>query len=188
MSARRSQNIVSTPNGEEQTENVKQQPQHFKRPERKFGSRGGRVNRVSRREGETSQIAPPLPKLPPGTKLEPKALATVPTPLKNDPMWIDFEDHGFSGLTPYRGENTFASTLEGFCPIVDRDYDLIGSVDRTFTKFVSKSMWIYYNVQHLFARLIAIRRHEWRASYEDHMKKSDMLILLDQRIIQFQAQ
>ncbi|KDR14851.1 hypothetical protein L798_11491 [Zootermopsis nevadensis] len=84
------------------------------------------------------------------------------TPLRNDPMWIEFEDHGFSGLTPYRGENT---TYEGFMPVVDREYDFIGSVDRNFTKFVSKGMWAYYNIHHLYARFIAIKRHEGMPTY-----------------------
>ncbi|KDR13499.1 hypothetical protein L798_12440 [Zootermopsis nevadensis] len=92
-------------------------------------------------------VALPLPRPPPGAKPVPKDLATTATPPKNDPMWIDFEDHGFVGLTPYRGENTFATTYEGFIPIVDREYDLIGSADRTFTKFVSRAMWMYKNTQ-----------------------------------------
>jgi hypothetical protein len=51
---------------------------------------------------------------------------------------VDFEDHGFSGLTPYYGENQSATTFEGFLPLLDRENDLIESIDRTFTKPVIK--------------------------------------------------
>jgi hypothetical protein len=36
------------------------------------------------------------------------------SPLRNDPMWQDFETEGFEGLTPYRARNDFAVTFEGF--------------------------------------------------------------------------
>jgi hypothetical protein len=97
--------------------------------------------------------------VPERAKATPKNLSTEDSPLRINPMWMDFDDHGFSGMTPYRGENTFASTTESFIPLVDREYDLIGSADRTFTKFVSRSMWTYYCVEHLYARCIAVLRH-----------------------------
>jgi hypothetical protein len=51
-------------------------------------------------------------------------------------MWMDFEDHGFSGLILYRWENQSATTFEGLIPLLDREYDLIDSTDRTFTKCI----------------------------------------------------
>jgi hypothetical protein len=99
-------------------------------------------------------------------KPTPKNLSTEDSPLRNDPMWMDFDDHGFSGMTPCRGENTFATT-EGFIPLVHREYDLIGSADRTFTKFVSRSMWPYYCVEHLYARCIPVLRHKERTTHAE---------------------
>jgi hypothetical protein len=105
--------------------------------------------------------------VPEGAKPTPKNLSTEDSPLRNDPMWMDFDDHGFSGMTPCRGENTFARTTEGFIPLVDRGYDLIGSADRTFTKFVSCSMWTYYCVEHLYARCIPVLRHKERTTHAE---------------------
>jgi hypothetical protein len=123
------------------------------------GRRPGSTPRQATPKNEARQISQQFPRLPPGTKVEPKALATTATPLCNDPMWIECEDHGFAGLTPYRAENEFATSFEGFIPLLDREYDLIGSADRTFTKFISRSMWNYYCTQHLYSRIIAICKH-----------------------------
>ena len=113
------------------------------------------------------QVAPSMPKPTPGATIKPKNLATEATAPKNDPMWLAFEDHGFVGLTPYRGENTFATTFEGLMPLIDREYDLIGSADRTFTKFVSRAMWTYYCVQHVYTRIIAIKTHRGESTYRE---------------------
>lgn len=99
--------------------------------------------------------------------LKPKSLVNDATPMKNDPLWLDFEDHGFVGLTPYRGVNEFANTYEGLLPICEREYDLIGSVDRNFTKFVSRAMWNYYCVIHLYTRIIAIKKHKGEDSFQE---------------------
>jgi hypothetical protein len=126
------------------------QAQDGKREE-DFPRRRGRGGPRGRGQGPKNipgPVAPPIPRPPPGAKPVAKDLATTSTPLRNDPMWIDFEEHGFSGLTLYRGENTFSATYEVFVPIAEREYDLIGSVDRTFTKFVSRAMWVYHNAQH----------------------------------------
>jgi hypothetical protein len=136
------------------------------RPFQYRGGRGKPQNRP-RAKPESLRIAPPLPKVPEGVVPTPKKPLTEDSPLRNDPMWLDFDDHGFSGMMPYRGENTFATTTEGFIPLVDREFDLIGSVDRTFTKFVSKSMWAYYCTQHLYARCIAVLRHKGRTTHAE---------------------
>jgi hypothetical protein len=57
-------------------------------------------------------------------------------------MWLDFEEHGFVGLTPYREENHFADTFERSVPIMEREYDLVGSANKSFAKFVSRAMWM----------------------------------------------
>jgi hypothetical protein len=107
-----------------------------RKPRPQWGERGGRDGGI---KSDPGPIAPP-----PGAKPTPEALATAPTPLKNDPMWIDFEDHGFSGLTPYRGEIQLADTFDGFLPLFDCENDLSGSADKNFTKFISRWMWNYY--------------------------------------------
>jgi hypothetical protein len=75
-------------------------------------------------------------------------------------MSLGFEEYRFVGLTPYRGENHFASTFEGFVPIMEREYDLIRSANRSFTKFVSRAMLIYYCTQHIYGHLTAVKRKE----------------------------
>jgi hypothetical protein len=112
------------------------------------------------------QIAPPLPKPAPGVTMASKHLSMTRSSLKNDPLWLEFGDHDFVGLIPSRGLNVFANTYEGFVPIVNRQYDLISSADRSFTKFISRTMWLYYCTEHLYGRLIAIKRHSGLISRE----------------------
>lgn len=58
-------------------------------------------------------------------------------------------------------------TAEGFIPLIERQYDAIQALDRNFTKFISKSMYLWYNSQHLFARMIAIKATQGETSYEE---------------------
>jgi hypothetical protein len=84
-------------------------------------------------------------------------------------MWQDFETEGFEGLIPYRARNEFSVTLEGFISLVEREYDLLNSADRNFTKHVSKSMFVWYSVQHAYARCIAIKLHSGENTYEEEV-------------------
>jgi hypothetical protein len=99
----------------------------------------------------------------------PKALSTTETSLRNDPMWQDFETEGFEGLIPYRARNEFSVTFEGFVSLVEREYDLLNSADRNFTKHVSKSMFVWYSVQHAHARCIPIKMHSAENAYEEEL-------------------
>jgi hypothetical protein len=82
-------------------------------------------------------------------------------------MWQDFDDDGFAGLTPYMSRNEFAVTTEGFIPLAKREYDVIISANRNFGKFISKSMFVWYLVNHFYARMIAIRNHQDLNTYEE---------------------
>jgi hypothetical protein len=58
---------------------------------------------ASRQQNNPPQIAS-KPDVDPEIDLRSKALSTVESTLKNDPMWQDFDDDGFNGLTPYLSE------------------------------------------------------------------------------------
>lgn len=55
---------------------------------------------------------------------EPKTFSTRESALKHDPMWQDFDDEGFAGLTPYSARNEFAVTVEGLISIAERQYTI----------------------------------------------------------------
>jgi hypothetical protein len=114
---------------------------------------------------ELGPIASPLPRPPPGS--EAKALSTEPSKLKNDPVWLDIENHGYFEMVPYSRLNTFADTFEGFMPIVDHEYNAVCKAHRYFGKLISRSMWLYYCMHHLYGRLIAISRLEGSATSEE---------------------
>ncbi|PNF26714.1 hypothetical protein B7P43_G03387 [Cryptotermes secundus] len=99
--------------------------------------------------------------------LKPKALSTT------DPMWQDFDDDGFNGLSPYFARNEFAIMAEGFVAASERLYDLMISADQNFQKCisismnVSPSMFVLYCVQHLYGRSITVRTHQDLNSYPE---------------------
>lgn len=90
----------------------------------------------------------------------PKAPAIESSKLQNDPLWEEYGIDDFGGLTPARGNDRFAISFEGFVPLVERVYDVLCAKDRTFGKFVSRSMFIWYNCQHLYSRIVSIRNDE----------------------------
>lgn len=120
------------------------------------------------RQNENRSPVPSIPDTDTTIDLKPKALATTESPLRNDSMWQDFDDDGFDGLTPYFCRNEFAVTTEVFLAIAEREDDVILSADRTFGKFVSKTMFVWYLTMHLYARMIAIRNHQDLNSFEEN--------------------
>ncbi|KAF5278497.1 hypothetical protein FQA39_LY05986 [Lamprigera yunnana] len=115
--------------------------------------------------GKQSEKPPPGPisveiKLQATPNLEPKHLTVKPSVLRNDLMWQDFEMEGFDGLVAYKPRSNFAETYEGFPGLVDRVYETVCLADPAFRKYVSCAMCPYYLWQHLFARCIAIKKHQ----------------------------
>jgi hypothetical protein len=118
----------------------------------------------------TDENPPPSaakPETETGFELKPKALSTSECALRNDPMWQDFDDDGFNGLTPYAFRNEFAITTEGFIGIAEREYDVLVPADWNFGKYISKSMFVWYLTMHLYARMIAIINHEDLNTFEE---------------------
>lgn len=53
----------------------------------------------------------------------------------------------------------FSPSFDSFMPLVHADYCNIVSANRPFGKAVSQSVYAYYNIMHLWARVFAILRH-----------------------------
>ncbi|UXD80020.1 hypothetical protein [Myrmica rubra virus 5] len=70
-------------------------------------------------------------------------------------------------MVPYNARNDFAVSAEGFVPLVECQYDAIQALDRNFTRYISKSMYLWYSSQHLYARLIAIKATQGEATYKE---------------------
>lgn len=77
--------------------------------------------------------------LDPQNKPKPRNLSQNSTPLRNDPMWQEFDTEGFEGVTPYRPRRSFTDTMVGFQGLIDRVYELMNTADFTFTKYISRS-------------------------------------------------
>lgn len=121
--------------------------------------KGGKPQKPRGPKTEPGPIAPPMVKATEGPK--PTAPATKATKPRNEPMFSDIDMMGFPGVAPYRRNNDFAITTEGFIPLVEKEHDVIASVQPFFSKTVSKSAFVYYCTQHLCARLVSIKRERY---------------------------
>lgn len=101
-------------------------------------------------------------------KPQPKALSTTPSQYKDDKMWQDFEAEGFDGLAPYTPRRFFATTFEGLVGLIDRCYDALNVSDPTFTKYISRSMFSYYIWQHVYVRIIEIKKHTGDETHDEN--------------------
>lgn len=121
--------------------------------------------RPSRRLAPASHREEPhiAPLLPPSKEMPvAKHLSTSSTPLTNDPLWLNsFCIEGHEGLVqPARPQEFQPST--DFLSLIIADYQQINSANKPFDKSVALSTYVYYNVMHLWARLLAIERHYGR--------------------------
>jgi hypothetical protein len=78
-----------------------------------------------------------------------------------------FDAEGFEGLTFYRAWKEFMITMEGLVWIIDRQYDILNSADRNFSKQICKAMFGWYICQHLCARCLAIRTYQTDMTYAE---------------------
>jgi hypothetical protein len=91
-----------------------------------------------------------------------------PTPLTNDPLYLEvFVIEGDRGFTEDAGMQTFTVTTDSFITLVTRTYHRVCAADKEFGRFVSLTMYLYYNVLHFWARIAAIREHRGMASEEE---------------------
>lgn len=119
-------------------------------------------------KGSENTVAPLLPPRDPNaTGPKPTRLSTIPSKPKNDPMFSDIDMMGFPGVAPYRRANDFAVTAEGFIPLCEKEYDIIATNQPYFAKNVSKSVWVYYCVMSLYARLITLKQERGDSTYEE---------------------
>lgn len=82
---------------------------------------------------------------------------------------------GFPGVAPYRRSNEFAITVEGYIPLVEKEYDTIAASKPFFAKQVAKTSFVYYCVQHLYARLITIKRARGESTYNEDAYSDQVL-------------
>lgn len=106
-------------------------------------------------------VAPPPPKQPPSDKVPaPRHLAARQTPLKNDPAYLDsMVLDGDRGVVFRPPPEPFSPSFDSFMPLIHADYANIVSANRAFGKAVSQSVYSYYNIMHLWARVFAVLRH-----------------------------
>ncbi|XP_064075458.1 uncharacterized protein LOC135194209 [Vanessa tameamea] len=132
----------------------------FKKQRRKIFQKGSK--------GSENTVAPPLPpRDPTATGPKPTRLSTVATKPKDEPMFSDIHMMGFPGVAPYRRANEFAITAEGFIPLCEKEYDIIAANQPYFAKSVAKSVWVYYCVMSLYARLITLKQERGDSPYEE---------------------
>lgn len=90
----------------------------------------------------------------------PRHLAQRQTPLRNDPMYLDaLVIDGEQGFVQKPRSENFSPSFDSFLPLVRADYLQLSAANRTFQKEVSESMYSYYNIMHLWARVAAVLKH-----------------------------
>jgi hypothetical protein len=70
------------------------------------------------------------------------------------------------GFIEYAGAQTFTVTTDSFITLVTRTYHTVCAADKEFSRFVSLTMYQYYNILHFWARIAAIREHRGMANKE----------------------
>jgi hypothetical protein len=98
------------------------------------------------------------PSKPVGIEIpKPEHLSKKATPLTNDPLYLEaFVIEGDRGFTEDAGAQTFTVTTDSFITLVTRTYHTVCAADKEFSRFVSLTMYQYYNVLHFWARIAAI--------------------------------
>lgn len=110
---------------------------------------------------EEARVAAPL--LPTNSLPKPKYLSTSSTPLTNDPSWLQsFVIEGHEGFVKPAKPAEFCVSTDPFLPLVFNGYQLIFLANKSFGNAISLSVYTYYNIMHLCARLLAIERHYGR--------------------------
>ncbi|XP_046492970.1 uncharacterized protein [Neodiprion pinetum] len=61
----------------------------------------------------------------------------------------------------------FAVSTEGYIPLVECQYDILRTAYKGFAKFISKTMFSWYAMQHLYARQIAIKSHRGDTTFKE---------------------
>lgn len=79
---------------------------------------------------------------------------------RNKPMFDDLDVAGFNGVTPCHGRSRIAITAEGFIPLIEKEYNILATKESHFAKMISQSMFLYYCVQHLYVRLVYLRKND----------------------------
>lgn len=91
------------------------------------------------------------------------------TPLKNDPFYLkSCLVDGDRGLIPTFKDNFFSPSCDSFIPLVHADYYNLVSANRPFEKSVSLSSYTYYNVIHLWGRLMSVMHHRRELTFEEN--------------------
>ncbi|KAL1131844.1 hypothetical protein AAG570_011455 [Ranatra chinensis] len=118
------------------------------------------------RHAEDLSIAPPLPR---STGLPvPQHLSKTATPLTNDPLWLNsLCNEGLTGVTQIEAPKTYSASHDSFFPLLETDYEAIVAANKTFGKMVPRSLYRYYNVMHLWARLLAVDRQHGRTQEDE---------------------
>lgn len=104
-----------------------------------------------------------------GVDLSPKALSTVASPLKNDPMIKDgVLVDGICGMVEDTKHRDFAIDMSGFSELVRSSYNAQISFDRGIRKFISLSGYQYYCTILLWRRLWQIESERGKSEeYEE---------------------
>jgi hypothetical protein len=99
---------------------------------------------------------------------KPQHLSKKPTPLTDDPLYLEaFVVECHRGFTEDAEINTFTITADSFVTLVTRTYHTVCAADKEFARYVSLSMYLYYNTLHFWARTAAIREHRGFATEEE---------------------
>ena len=114
--------------------------------------------RKEKQTGLTPTVSSPLPQPPAGRKASDSVRpSTIPTPLRNDPMYDEIDCDDFVGLSELKNRRTLAISNESYLPLVDREYDLRSVSDKRFGVIVSRSCYRYVMMIHLCARYAQLR-------------------------------
>lgn len=83
-------------------------------------------------------------------------------------MWLDpFSVEGEAGLTQTPEPISFCSSADSYLPLLRDDYKQIVAANRAFGREVTESQYIYYGVQHFWARVLAVMRSRSRLTHEE---------------------
>lgn len=96
---------------------------------------------------------------------KPQRLSSNPTPLTNDPLWLQsFVNEGERGLTNAEGTKKFNADASGYVALVEREYDAIADCDKHVVKDIPQSAYAYYHHLMWWYRVAIMAKRRGEAS------------------------
>lgn len=83
-------------------------------------------------------------------------------------MWLDaFQIDGEAGICQVEDPKKFCFSADSYLPLLSDEYINIVGANRPFGKEVTESEFAYYGIMHLWARIVAVKRHQSQLTHDE---------------------